>query len=948
MNALWEREHELRVLREALDTTRGGSGRLVVIEGPAGVGKSGLLQAARNEAAERGLPVLAARGMELERGVPFGLARQLFVPPMLRSSTAEQRRLLAGPAALAAPLVAGTLPDAGAVGEGQAGVMVEGLYWLAVNLARSDPSRPADHRSPGLVIIVDDGQWADRSSLRFLIHAVGQLDEIGLCVLLTIRTGEPETPVDLLGRLRGHPGCARLSPERLSPRAVSQLIRAGTFPAADEDFCAACSRVSGGNPFLLVELLTVLAADGAKPTAETARRVAEWVPDSVLHAVVMNLGRRPPAVTRMASAVAVLDEAPLSLAAALAELDLDAAEDAAEALTEANLLAPGEPLSFVHPLIAAAVLTDLRPIARSRLHRRAAALLASESADVGRIAAHLLNTRPRADSWVSTTLRRAGLEALAQKDAGSAVRLLRRALAEQSANDDRDATLIGLAHAEAAADSPNAAARLAEALDRVTDPRQRATVFHQLTRLLFFKGDIAQAADAAERGLAELDPQDEMAPHLLSAYLTAATFDSRLRPAVGELLDPYLPEARAGHVPADPLICAHLCARMAVAGDPAPLVVPVAEQAFCRNPLVDETAHGVILALPVVALVIVDHLDRATAVLETALTSHDSRRSLIALTVAHHWLATVCYRRGQLVDALANARRAQVVCRAEDWSLYGPWISANLAQILVEQGDLVSAEAVVNNDSEAVDPIGDCLRMEARGRLAMAKNDPGRAYDLFTEAGQKFDAMGLISPGFMAWRSSAATAAGALGHRDHAADLARTELELARRIGTPRSIGVALRVLASSTPDEHALLLLSESVTLLDDTSGQLENARSLAALGAALRRTGQRNAARRPLQRALDIATRAGADPLAQHAAQELRASGSRPRRTQLTGIDALTPTERRIAELAAQNRTNPQIARDLYVTTKTVEWHLAHVFRKLEITGRRQLTHALGNDMP
>ncbi len=95
----------------------------------------------------------------------------------------------------------------------------------------------------------------------------------------------------------------------------------------------------------------------------------------VLHAVVMNLGRRPPAVTRMASAVAVLDEAPLSLAAALAELDIDAAEDAAEALTEANLLAPGEPLSFVHPLIAAAVLTDLRPIARSRLHRQAAALL---------------------------------------------------------------------------------------------------------------------------------------------------------------------------------------------------------------------------------------------------------------------------------------------------------------------------------------------------------------------------------------------------------------------------------------------------------------------------------------------------------------------------------------------------------------------------------------------
>jgi DNA-binding CsgD family transcriptional regulator len=941
-DGLWEREAELAALNAVLsDAGLATAGRLLVIEGPAGVGKSRLLLAARREAAKRGLPVLTARGMELERGVPFGLARQLFAQHLVQASDEERTRLLAGPAALASPLLADATDTDALMGEGQAGALVQGLYWLAVNLGRSGTGQSG---APGLVLIVDDAQWADRSSLRFLVHAVGQLEEIALCVLVGIRTGEPNTPTDLIGRLTAHPGAIRLRPAPLTLPAVSQFVRERGFPEAADEFCLACAHVSGGNPFLLGELLTVLLADGIESDARAAGRVSQLLPDSVLNAVVINLGRLPDTAAQLAGAVAVLDEAPLPLAAALAGLEIEVAEDAADALAAAHLLAPGEPLTFVHPLIAAAVLADLPPLGRARAHRQAAQLLDAAGADVGRIAVHLLDTRPQGDAWAAAQLLAAGRDALLHAEPRSAIRFLQRSLNEPPADDQRATTLIALAQAEAADDSPHAVARLVDALESVRGPRQRADAYNQLARLLFFKGDIGQAAEAAERGLAELDPADPMASQLISAQLTAATFDTNLRPGVTDRLAPYLAEARAGHPPRDPMICAHLGARMAISGDPAEVVLPVIEGAFAQHPMVDESAHGVVLAFPLVSLLMIDEIERAEAALQRALSSSRARSSLITLTVAHHWWAVVSYRRGELVDALAHDQRALAACGTDDWDLYGAWIGANLAHIWLERGDIEAAAAALGGDADdAVDPIGGCLQLEARGRLALARGQGQSAYEHFCDAGQKLDAMGMVSPGFVAWRSSVALAAHQMGREQGANALVEQELTLARRTGSARAIGIALRAAALFATGDRRLTLLTESCETLHRSASRLEHAKSLAELGAALRRDGQRTAAGQPLRKALDIATRSGAEPLAERIRNELSAAGSRPRRAALTGIDALTPTERRIAQLAAEHRTNAQIAHDLYVTSKTVEWHLGNVFRKLEVTSRTQLNTIL-----
>jgi DNA-binding CsgD family transcriptional regulator len=165
----------------------------------------------------------------------------------------------------------------------------------------------------------------------------------------------------------------------------------------------------------------------------------------------------------------------------------------------------------------------------------------------------------------------------------------------------------------------------------------------------------------------------------------------------------------------------------------------------------------------------------------------------------------------------------------------------------------------------------------------------------------------------------------------------------ARAWGAPRAIGIELRSAGLAEGGETGLALLRDAVSVLEGSGATLELARALVELGAALRRGGERAAARDPLARGLELAVGCGAEPLAEQARVELAAAGARPRGVTRTGADALTPSERRIAELAAQGMTNSEIAQALFVTVKTVETHLRGAYRKLSISGRAGLPVAL-----
>jgi DNA-binding CsgD family transcriptional regulator len=166
---------------------------------------------------------------------------------------------------------------------------------------------------------------------------------------------------------------------------------------------------------------------------------------------------------------------------------------------------------------------------------------------------------------------------------------------------------------------------------------------------------------------------------------------------------------------------------------------------------------------------------------------------------------------------------------------------------------------------------------------------------------------------------------------------------VARRAGTTGAVGAVLRARGRVVGGAAGLELLSDAVDALAASPLGLEHGWALHDLGGALRRAGRRADAREPLRQALEIADRKEALLLARHARDELAATGARPRRTALSGPASLTPSERRVAELAATGLSNREIAETLWVTRKTVELHLGHAYGKLGIRARTQLAAAL-----
>jgi DNA-binding CsgD family transcriptional regulator len=275
---------------------------------------------------------------------------------------------------------------------------------------------------------------------------------------------------------------------------------------------------------------------------------------------------------------------------------------------------------------------------------------------------------------------------------------------------------------------------------------------------------------------------------------------------------------------------------------------------------------------------------------------------------------------------------------------------ALLIKTLVDQGELDAAEhalAPLDSETESGSLIAALLRF-ARGRLRVAQGRIAEGLEDILAAGVLFTRAQVICPGPISWRSEAALAQRALGDHESAESLAEEELELARAFGAPGALGVALRAAGVMAGGDRGALLLREAIDALERGDARLERARALADLGAMLRRRNRRTEARELLREALDAAHRAGAKPLAEYAETELRATGARPRRVVLRGLDSLTASERRIAELASEGLTNREIAQTLFVTARTVEGHLTSVFRKLQLDSRNELWPALTKHAP
>lgn len=934
-----EREFEVAAIRDLLEAPLHGEGVALVVEGAPGIGKTTLLRAAHERAHASGVQVLTAVGGELERAFPFGLVRQLFERRVASASPEERARLFAGAAGLAEPLVA--THETGvrhAVGDPVQGTL-HGLYWLVANIASRRP----------ILISVDDAHWGDAASLRWLAYLGRRLEGLPVGLAVAMREAVSAPAAQLLAAVA--PIAHVLRPRPLSIRATRSLMSELVGPTADE-FASVCHSVTGGNPLLLQHLADALVAEGVAPGASEAGVVAELGPVAVSRMLALRLASGPSSAGPLLRAVAAHGTTvALHQAADVARLDIETAADAADALASVGILEPGRPLRVVHPIVRTAILKDIAATELDRLHVCWARRLAAIDADAAEIATHLLATEPRGDAWVIHVLRSAACAAVQEGAPEAAAAYLRRALAEPPSASERAEVLLELGRAEAAARDPAAVRHLSDARSAAQDPRQRANVALELGRVLMLCARPEEAVDVLESELARVEAEDrEVAMRLELELAGAARVDLSLRTHFAERLDRLRDYARRPERPeTNRLVLANLAFEGAMAGEPASRVADLAGRALAGGRLLpQETAASPAYYLAVNALSLSDRLERAKTALDEAIADARSRGSVLGFGIASCFRSNVNYRLGLLAAAEADALASLEIARQHGWELGLPVSLAFLIEARVETGDVGGADQVFAEAGTARELPNNAfwnLLLYSRAKLRLAHGDARVAYDDLLECGRRQRLWMAPNPAVVHWRSDAALAAGQLGETERARELAREEVELSRAFGARRALGIALRAAGLVERGPRGLELLREAVATLEESPARLEHARALSDLGAALRRTGKRQAAREPLRRALDLAHRCGTRALETRAWEELRAAGARPRRRDVSGIGALTASERRVAAMAAAGMTNREIAEALFVTLKTVEGHLRSAFLKLDIGSRRELPAILAD---
>jgi DNA-binding CsgD family transcriptional regulator len=925
---LLERDAELARLSVLLEKAHAGSGAVVAISGPPGIGKTELLAAVHRIAGERGFRTLRARGRDLEADMAFSVVRQLLEQPVLSASAGERRRLLAGPARAGA----GALGLAAGASPASEFAAVHGLYWLCANLAERKP----------LLLTVDDLQWVDGPSLSWLGYLGPRSAESAMLVVLAVREGDPRGRANSVAAAADDSSVHRMGLSALSVASVATLVRAELGPSASAGFCSACWELAGGNPLYVRELLAASRNEGLSGAEDSITRLRALASSAVGASVLGRLARLGPDAVSLAQALAVLgSQTEVGVAAELAGLEPAAAELTADRLAAAQILAPARPLDFFHPLIGEAVNADQALGARRLAHRRAAAILDRAGA-ADRVAAHLLATGPAGDTWAVQRLSAAADTAWERGAAEVAASYLRRALAEPAAPAERPALLRRLGVAEWAAGDPAAIGHLEEALNEARDATAIAAAAGPLANAYIISDQADIAVPVLQRAVARIRPADpRLALRLDGAAALAGLMDDRSAAAALRAVDRLQASLSATSDPPGRVlvVIAHAEMRRGRSADEAEQLV---ERVLAREPYPPRPNASASIIVTLLGLEAFGTLQRLCDDMLQAARRRSAVQELIGVASFSAW---ALYRRGELADAEAQAR----------WALEratGIWAIdalAHLVETLVERDALDDAAAELRRMAPPMTShtVVVAAYLMARGQLRMAQGQCQEALQDYLACGERCERLGIVD-GLYAWRSEAAITHALLGHAAEARQLARTAVEVARGFGRPRALGVALRAQGLVEDGARGIDLLGEAVAVLERSQAPVELARALTDHGAALRRAGLRMRARVQLERGLDLAHHCGARRIASQARAELVAAGAKPRRDAFTGRDALTASELRVARLAAAGRTNREIAQALFITTKTASAHLSRAYRKLDVTRRSQLAEALVSKTP
>jgi len=825
--------------------------------------------------------------------------------------------------------------------------ILHGLYWLCANLAADGP----------LCLLVDDAHWADAPSLRYLSFLLTRLEELDAALIVATRPRETDSDEGLLAAVTADPSAETIRLPPLTRGAVAQLVESKLAAVPDPVFVDACLLATRGTPFMLRALVEAMSEGGITPTAEAATHVERIGARTIGRSIRVRLRRLPEHARRLARALAVLEQGDLLQAARLAELDGVQASNAAELLTTAGILEDREPLTFIHPIVRAGIYSDLTSTERAERHRRAAQVLAEQPGTNERVAKHLLATEPAGDGWVVERLFEAARAAERNGAPDSAAAFLRRVLAEPPAPGEHYALLLDLGVAEASAGLADWPEHLQRAMDTAPDARSLAEGTMVVAYALIRAQRFAEAVEVLDRVALSLEPRDaELALRLEAAAVFPALNDRTTAPSTKLRLEA-LRKRAASHPAPPPDLLAALAYCSVLTNEDAEVGADLATRALVTGSSASTDSgnrprfsFSAWFSMATFSLFWAERYADVRPLLDASIAqaraNGDSSR--LASGLANRgWLVL---RHGDLIAAEADTRTAFAATALPAPPFSRVLNGGVLIEALVDQGELDAAAQVLRtlaSEAEKGSLVAALLRF-ARGRLRVEQRRVAEGLaDLLAVGALATRAM-ITCPSFLPWRSQAALAHLALGQPELAERLTAEEVELARAFGAPRTLGVATRAAGVVAGGERGASLLREAIEIFDHADAKLERARALTDLGALLRRRNRRTEARELLRDALDVADRSRAQPLAEYAETELRATGARPRRVLLTGLDSLTASERRIAELASQGLTNREIAQMLFVTARTVEGHLTSIFRKLQLNSRDELPAALAGGTP
>jgi DNA-binding CsgD family transcriptional regulator len=894
------RTSERKVLDRLLENVRGGQSAVLVIHGEAGIGKTALLRYAARQAA--GFRVGQIAGIEAEMELPFAALHQLCMPMLERLDALPQpqRRALS----VAFGLSSDDVPD----------------RFLVALAVLSLLSEIAEERP--LLCLVDDAQWLDAASAQVLGFVARRLLAESVAILFAVR--EPNRERELAG-------FPELPLDGLDARAAHGLLMSVTPGRLDEAIRDRIVAEARGNPLALLELSRGTSA--ADLAGGFALPGTSDLPDQIEDHYLRRIGALPDATQRLmllAAADPVGDATLLWRAAEILGID----QGAAEAAMNEQLLEIGGRVRFRHPLVRSAAYRAAPPADRRAVHGALAAATDAET-DPDRRAWHRAHATTAPDEAVAGELIECASGAQRRGGIAAAAAFLERAVVFTPDPAERASRALSAARAKFETGDFAAAESLLAAADAgALDELGQAQVQRMRAQIAFDRRRGRDAPLLLLRAAKRLEPLDaELARETHLEALVAAIYSSCLAPgthvtdvALAARSAPLGPEP----LPAGQLLLLGLATRLS---DGYAAAAPTLRRALAAYRAEERQLDRLCLAHNIAAEELWDHeawLELASSQVELA----RATGTLLLLPYALDYLAGAYTQAGELSEAVVLLTEAEAL---------NPDVRAEFPlRIAAWQGQEAAALALAEELTSGAHARGEgCALAGAAYDLAVLYNGLGQ-YERALDAAQNATASDdIVTSSWALYElAEAATRCG----RPDVAQVAVDRLsERAIASGTPWAMGCEARSRALVADGEAAEDLYRRAIEWLAPSRMGWYLARTRLSYGEWLRRQGRRVDAREQLRDAYDMFASMGVEGFADRARRELLATGAKVRKRRDDTRDELTPQEEQIATLARDGRTNPEIGAELFISPRTVEWHLRKVFTKLGITARTGLRDAL-----